>query len=296
MSDRDLTGVKKAIQDVITKLMDGVLKKVLATDPFIPERHSAEKPLYAALVPNEIFKGSHFERRFTTPFGSAWEQLAIVVAQHGLGFAEPGRRIVGTIREERLRRIQAVLAELQHGKDSSGRRVKPDWESELAYVMAGGGELLPREVVCDVYAENESGTEKLAFELKAPLPNSDQTKESKEKMFLLYAMEQPQVTAAFFALPYNPYGSRAAYQWSFPKRWFNMQSDPVVLIGDEFWDKIGGEGTYASFISAINELGPVYRERIYREYLHIEPPESETRGGFRVRDDQAGYDSSDSKS
>ena len=35
---------------------------------------------------------------------------------------------------------------------------------------------------------------------------------------------------------------------------------------------IGGTGTYQSFIEAINEIGEVYRNRIYREFLGIEPP------------------------
>lgn len=51
-----------------------------------------------------------------------------------------------------------------------------------------------------------------------------------------------------------------------------MKKDPVVLIGVEFWEKIGGLGTYDAFINAVNEIGLEYRERIYREYLGIEPP------------------------
>ena len=74
-------------------------------------------------------------------------------------------------------------------------------------------------------------------------------------------------------------------QWyhtlSFPARWFNMREDEVVLIGDEFWDKIGGRGTYKAFIAAVNEIGPEYRERIYREYLGIEPPPGTTDSGLR---------------
>lgn len=45
------------------------MNNVLFKHPFIVEDFSKDKPLYAALVPNEIWKGSHFERRFTTPFG-----------------------------------------------------------------------------------------------------------------------------------------------------------------------------------------------------------------------------------
>jgi hypothetical protein len=55
----------------------------------------------------------------------------------------------------------------------------------------------------------------------------------------------------------------------------------VALIGDEFWDKIGGRGTYKSFIAAVNEIGPKYRERIYREFLGIEPPPSGVDAGLR---------------
>jgi len=51
-----------------------------------------------------------------------------------------------------------------------------------------------------------------------------------------------------------------------------MKEDPVVLIGDEFWEKIGGLGTYQAFIAAVNEIAPEYKERIYKEYLGISPP------------------------
>lgn len=58
-------------------------------------------------------------------------------------------------------------------------------------------------------------------------------------------------------------------------------AESVALIGDEFWDKIGGRGTYKSFIAAVNEIGPKYRERIYREFLGIEPPPSGVDAGLR---------------
>lgn len=77
---------------------------------------------------------------------------------------------------------------------------------------------------------------------------------------------------AYYALPYDPYGQRDAYAWGFPARWFDMQKDKAVLIGDEFWDKIGGLGTYQSFIEAVNEIGPEYQNRIYSAYLGLEPP------------------------
>jgi len=263
--------MKAAIQSVVRTMMDRVMENVLVKDPFIKEEHRAKRPLYAALVPDEIFKGSHFERRFVTPFGKAWELLAVAAATKGLGYGVAGHVITGTVRAERLRRITEVLNKLEHSEKDK-KRVKPDWTSELAYVLAGRGEPIPVTVVCDVYAEDKGDRRAYAFELKAPLPNSDQTKVSKEKILKLYSMEPRQVDGAYYALPYNPYGQRSDYAWSFPARWFNMREDEVVLIGDEFWDKIGGPGTYQSFIAAVNEIGKDYRERIYRDFLGIEPP------------------------
>jgi hypothetical protein len=263
--------MKRAIQNVIKRLMDNVMNNVLYTDPFIEEEHHSGKPLYAALVPDEIFKGSHFERRFVTPFGKVWEKLAVVAATYGLGFGEIEHRVDGLVREERLHRIQEVLNKLEHSNKGQ-LRVKPDWNAELKYIFEGRGELIPTSVMCDVYAENKTNSKKYAFELKAPLPNSDQTKVSKEKILKLYCMEPRLIDEAFYALPYNPYGTRENYSWSFPARWFDMQKDEVVLIGNEFWDKIGGIGTYTAFINAVNEIGVEYKIRIYREYLGIEPP------------------------
>lgn len=264
--------MKQAIQAVIKEMMDRVINTVLVVDPFVKEEHKAKKPLYAALVPDEIFKGSHFERRFVTPFGGVWEKLAIVAANQGLGFGEKGRVIIGKVNAERLRRIQEVLNNLEHGEKGK-KRSRPDWDNELKYILEGkSAELIPVTVISDVYAEDKKNNKKYAFELKAPLPNSDQTKVSKEKMLKLYSMEPLQIDGAYYALPYNPFGKRENYSWAFPTRWFDMKNDEVVLIGNDFWEKIGGIGTYKAFIEAVNEIGPDYKNRIYKEFLSIDPP------------------------
>lgn len=272
IDNRRKDAVVEGIRRVISELMDSVLNKVLISDPFIEEQHHAKKPLYAALVPDEIFKGSHFERRFVTPFGRVWERLAHIVATANWGKATVGASIEGVVAQGRLQRIQEVLNAEDHGVSGCGKR-KPDWEEDLNYVLAGTGELIPVTVVADLLVEDVASDRKYAFELKAPLPNSDQTKVSKEKMLKLMAMEGQPVTDAFYALVYNPYGSRADYSWSFPKRWFDFTKDRSLLIGNEFWDFIGGPGTYTGFVSEINRLGHRYKEIIYRDYLKIEPVE-----------------------
>jgi len=263
--------VRDAINNVVTNMMDRVMNNVLIKDPFIKEVHHSSKPLYAALVPDEIFKGSHFERRFVTPFGGVWEKLAQVVALENHGHCTLGQSVDGFVGKESLRRIQEVLNKLEHNTKGEVK-IKPNWSNELEYIKKGGGKPIPVSVTCDIFINNDVTNTKYAFELKGPLPNSDQTKVSKEKMFKLLAMIPSQVNMAFYALPYNPYGKKKDYNWTFPMRWFNMNEDESVLIGNEFWDLIGGEGTYNSFITEVNKLGKDYKERIYREFLEIEPP------------------------
>ncbi len=265
--------VEAAIQEVITTMMDKVMDRVLVQDPFIKEDLRNKQPLYAALVPAEIFKGSHFERRFVTPFGKVWEKLAAVVGERGMGFAKTDYEIRGMIPRKRLQRIQETLNALEHTKTEKTGRT-PEWNRELKYVLEGGGRPTPTTVVCDVFVSASPDTPGYAFEIKAPLPNSDQTKVSKEKLLKLYAMEPVKIHGAYYALPYNPYGTRSQYNWKFPMRWFDMHTDPCVLIGEELWDKLGGAGTYQSFITIVRKLGKHYHERIYNEYLGIIPPQS----------------------
>ena len=52
-----------------------------------------------------------------------------------------------------------------------------------------------------------------------------------------------------------------------------MKEDKAVMIGNEFWDFIGGKGTYDNFIRVVNKPGFEYRIRIYKEFLGIDPPE-----------------------
>jgi hypothetical protein len=273
MSQSSQELIKEAIQSVIRDMMDRVMENVLYEKPFSPEKHRAAKPLYAALVPDEIFKGSHFERKFVTPFGKVWEKLAVIVAEQSLGAAQLNYKVHGTIKEGRLNRITEILNRLEHpGKGA--KRIQPNWDEEITSILKCQGKNIPITVVCDVYTENITTGQKYAFEIKAPLPNSDQTKVSKEKLLKLYSMEPSVISEAYFALAYNPYITKQNYAWNPPSRWFNMTEDVVVLIGNEFWDKLGGEGTYEMFIQAVNELSQEYKPRIYREFLGIEPLES----------------------
>lgn len=263
--------MKRTIQPVLQALLDRVTVDSLVAAPYAAGERRVIDPLHAALIPDLVLRAAHFEQQFKSAFGSVWQELAVVAAADGLGFAAQDHSIRGVVKEGRLRRIAEVLNRLEYlHRDES--RAWPNWDEELHYIRQGRGNDIPVIVTCDVYAESVATGDRYAFELGAPSPNSNRTRTSKEKLLKLHCMEPAQVTGAYFALPYNPSGTREAYARSFSSRLFDLRRDAVVLIGGEFWDKIGGRATYREFISALNEIGGEYKERIYREYLRIEPP------------------------
>jgi len=248
--------VALAIKEVVSKMMDRVMENVLVNDPFVKETHRASKPLYAALVPDEIFKGSHFERRFVTPFGGVWEKLAQVVAIEAHGNCSMGHTVDGTITMERLRRIQEVLSRLEH---TNGEE-KFDFKTELAYIKKGRGQPIPVSITCNFFIFDKRANTKYAFELDKMPSDNFQIRASKEKMFKLLAMNPPQVDFVFYALPYSSNETLLT-------KWFDIQEDESVLIGDDFWDLIGIKGTYGSIMKEVSSLGNKYQEKIYEEFL-----------------------------
>ncbi len=206
--------------------------------------------------------GSKFERSYTTSRGSAWEEIAMLIGRDTFGNAKRGDRYSGQLYQGQLSQIQRIL------NDLDSRSARPDWNAELSSVLdATTGDLVDVSVVVDVHVWSADGSRSF-YEVKAPRPNSDQTKVSKEKMLKLSAMLGD--TCAYYALPYNPYGTRALYAHSPPKRWFDMNNDEVVLIGEEFWERLGGPGTLAELLTLLHEVGAPLKERIRREYLGLD--------------------------
>lgn len=253
---------RAAVATYFTGVVERALRRRIELEPWDLEQEKSDRPIDFALVPEEVWKASKFERSYTTSRGSAWEEIAVLIAADNFGHAERNSRYVGELYQGQLTQIQRILNELE------SRARAPDWDDELASVLdSEAGDLVQVTVVADVHVWDDHGHREF-FEVKAPRPNSDQTKVSKEKMLKLSAMLGR--TCAYYALPYNPYGTRAAYRHAPPGRWFNMRADEVVLMGDDFWDRLGGSGTLDEVFEILEAVGAPLRERIRRDYLGLD--------------------------
>ena len=55
---------------------------------------------------------------------------------------------------------------------------------------------------------------------------------------------------------------KESYSFNPPMGIFDFKKDPVVLIGKDMWDTLGGEGCYNELLNIAAEVGEKTRERI----------------------------------
>lgn len=144
--------------------------------------------------------------------------------------------------------IERIVTELRSGLRKPSHAVEIN---EVLQATTGGVRRIP--IMADLYLEGGPSSP-VFIELKSPKPNLDVCAESKKKMlyFLAYAHQNGMQDAkAIFALYYNPYFPKR-YTWPFTQQIMDM--DAEVLIGGEFWDFLGGPGTYDELLDVLAEV------------------------------------------
>ncbi len=135
---------------------------------------------------------------------------------------------------------------------------KPDKEKETKEVLAvaGRGDMgkkLKKRV--DLFIEMRDETE-YYFEIKTAKPNINEFTGIKKQMLDWIAMrgsEKPKAKVkTIVAIPYNPYEPKPYERWTL-QGLFDLKEE--VLVGVEFWDLLGGKGTYEDLLKVFEEAG-----------------------------------------
>lgn len=258
---------RRVIKQVLVKFIDGVITRV-KTNPKVrynPEKYHLEKPFHAALLPAGIIKISKFERSFSTSLGqSVFEQIALIISKDNYDEAYRTHRTIGNITQGELDFIERLLRELEFRRESQRM---PDWKKELTELHnSKSGDSKSIDVISDLYIKSDH--KEMYFELKSSKPNADQSKVSKEKLLKLQALRREKKVETYYAFPDNPYGSKENYNWPHPKRYFKITDTSNVLMGKDFWDYIGGKGTWEILIAIFEEIGKSKKETIFKEFLN----------------------------
>ena len=165
--------------------------------------------------------------------------------------AERGYRVRGLVTAKAIKRIEDIT----NGIGSGGMKSKyPELVQEIIS-LSKSGNAVERVSIADLYVETKSG-EEWFFEIKSPKPNKGQCLEATGRLLQIQAITHAKYpkAKAFYATAYNPYGvEKSTYRHSFVVNYMDLANE--VLIGKEFWDMVGGKGTYEEVLSIYQEVG-----------------------------------------
>lgn len=210
------------------------------------------KPFHEAIISPKALRISAFERSFSTKLGSTFEECAALIASQQYKNVKRNYAVEKKVSLSALQKIEQMIghASQRHGVDFLGM---------VNDLLADSGSWSSAEesrlIIADLYFEDDSGREYF-FEIKSPKPNKGQCLEVTERLLRIHAANKkgrPEI-CAYFAMPYNPYGSRKEdYKHGFSIKYLDMKNQ--VLLGSDFWDLIGGHGAYEQLLSIYAEVG-----------------------------------------
>lgn len=261
ISPKTRAAIKGYLEGFIKGLIDvykgrEITKPSSATEYLLRTSPNGElKPFQAALIPPELIRINQFERGLSTKLGNSLEECARLIALEHHQAVRRGYDIRGEV-------SVAAFAEAERQKEyyeSAAKRgqAKPSLEQMITAVLQArrSDDLETKIVRADLYILSNDGTE-LLFEIKAPKPNKGQCLEVIQRLLrfhLLRGANRPQVKA-YYAMPYNPYGvTKEKYKWSQALNY--LPFDEGVVIGNEFWNIVGGQTTYEELLDIYLEVG-----------------------------------------
>lgn len=213
------------------------------------------KPFQAALIPPELIRINQFERGLSTRLGNSLEECARLIACEYYQDVRRGYDIKAEV--SILAFAEAERQKERYESAANRGQAKPSVEQMITAVLNSRrlDDLETKTVRADLYILADDGKEFL-FEIKSPKPNKGQCLEVTQRLLrfhLLRGASRPQVQA-YYAMPYNPYGcSKADYKWSQARNY--LPFDEAVVIGQEFWNIVGGATAYEELLEIYLEVG-----------------------------------------
>jgi hypothetical protein len=232
----------------IRAILSSCVERTLTRVQSAIANNTTQRPFHTALLTPDIVKVASFERSFSTSFGQGpIESISQLIAQAN-GY-EAARQ-----KESMINVFKGAVDEVERIGDALRARVQqPNWANEVKTVSSfTKGDTVIRRIISDLWLKKDN--KEYFLSIKTVKPNIDQTATAKKDMLLLKAADSNY--HPFFGLYYNPGGpNREDYNWTVPNVIFDMKNDPCVLIGKDYWEFLGGPGTYEDLLAVFKDAG-----------------------------------------
>lgn len=230
-----------------------LLKKI---EEYSLDNEDSSKPFQYALFTKKGYLVKGFIHGCETALGNWHEGIAKIIGKKNFTTAEKlqgSNKLKGKITREALRKIENILSNL----DSVIQEPDNKKETSEIFSLSLSGETEDRIQTVDLYLKSNNG-EEVYFEIKGPKPNKNEMRAAKRDLLEIFGIRasEGKKVKIFLGMYYNPYYPEEYKRWTCLK-FFDLGKD--FLIGKDFWDFIGGEGTYEQLIKIYENVGEEVR-------------------------------------
>jgi hypothetical protein len=245
---------KQKIKELLSEKIENKLKSY--------GRETTSMPFLARLIQdNEKIAAYSFIHSMATTLGmSIYEDVSVIIASETADETFRNYGVGGAISDPQ----RAVISNIVKGLRNGERTAETDKEvKEVLEASAENGEFQKSGNIADFYM-NKDG-EEYYFEIKTVKPNIDVFEKSKTQLLEWVARKRKPIRV-YLAFPYNPYHPKPYHRFT-EVGMMNPPND--FLVGDEYWDFIGGKNTFNELLQTFDEVGKNFKEKLNKKFQEI---------------------------
>jgi len=246
--------IKKIIKDAILRKLAGY-KLVGDIKPFHERLFSKAR----------IRETSFFHSCSTTIGVTLFQNIAYLMAKGNKDFkrVEKQFRVRGKFSNRAKSIIEDIIFDLGRRQNDSQKRT-PDIKEEIKEILKFSGDGEESNQIADLFITGFNDNE-IYIEIKTTKPNKGEAEKTKRAMLKIVSLRNKPV-CVFVAMAYNPYEPEE-FSWPLPLNYLKLGED--LLVGKEFWDFLGGDGTYKELLNLFEEVGEELRYKIEDKFKEV---------------------------
>jgi type II restriction endonuclease TdeIII len=245
---------KNKITILLRKKMENKLRKY--------GRETTSMPFLARLIQdNEKIAAYSFIHSLATTLGmSIYEEVSIIIASENSQECFRSYGVGGVISTFQKSVIANIITELRNGNRQANIRKETE---EVLEASAESGVFQKSGNIADFYMKKNNVEN--YFEIKTVKPNIDIFEKSKTKLLEWIARRRMSIKV-FLAFPYNPYYPEPYSRFTE----VGMMDHPNdFLIGEEYWNFLGGENTFKELLDTFDAIGKEFKVKLQQKFKEI---------------------------
>ena len=217
-------------------------------------------PFHTRLLGKDRMALFSFIHSLNTNFGTTiFEPVALALFSSRFMDAK-SQQIAGTqISSEAQNVIQSIMNDLSIAKITPNKNKEIN---DIRRVCQLGKMKTVKFTKVDIKLVNKDGTVFL-IDIKTAKPNAGGFKEFKRTLLewvTVFLAENPKANIhTLIAIPYNPYDPEPYKRWTM-RGMIDLENE--LKVADEFWDFLGGTGTYSDLLNIFERVGIELRSEI----------------------------------